>query len=322
MHASQAISRNRLSSAGTGTYIEYVPVPKFFWSAFVVLTLALVLDVPLTGSGFLAAAAVLMLVGGLPHGAFDIAIVRTVLTLRPSAAAIFTLAYIGVAGLMIALWALAPVMTLCLFLALAGAHFGEDWRMLESGLLRIMAGASILCIPAFARSDAVAALFVAMAGPEADWVRRFIVAITPVAVLVTLVGMMMAVRAGNAEWALAQFAALLALAIFPPQIGFLFFFVFLHSPLHMREMAATLPGWSGPQFWIYGFLICLACFALAIVLMPGILSGQSLTMSAEAFRLLSVVAAPHLLLTMFVDRWVRSKSTHGTAAKTSERLAH
>lgn len=285
-----------------------------FWPAFAFLTLALVLDVPLTGNGFLVAASVFMLIGGLPHGAFDIAFARTVLKLSPSAAAIFTLAYIGVAAIMIALWALAPVMTLCLFLALAGAHFGEDWRMLESGLLRIMAGASILCIPAFANPDAVAALFVAMAGPQADWVSRVIVAFTPVAVLVTVVGMLMAIRAGNAEWALAQFAALLALAIVPPQIGFLFFFVFLHSPFHMRGMLAALPGWSGPQFWIYGFLVCLACIALAIVLLPGLLSGQSLTMSAEAFRLLSIVAAPHLLLTVFVDRWVRSKSTHGTTA--------
>ena len=322
MHASRLTAHSRFPNIGTVAYTGYVAVPKFFWSAFAVLPLAIVLDVPLTGNGFLAVASVFMLIGGLPHGAFDIAIARTALKLSPSAAAIFTLAYIGVAAIMIALWALAPVMTLCLFLARAGAHFGEDWRMLESGLLRIMAGASILCIPAFANPDAVAALFVAMAGPEANWVHQTIVAFTPVAVLVTLVGMLMAVHAGNAEWALAQFAALLALAILPPQIGFLFFFVFLHSPIHMRGLAAKLPGWSGPQFWIYGSLICLACFALAIVLVPGLLFGQSLTISAEAFRLLSVVAAPHLLLTMFVDRWVRPRSTKGTAGKTSEVPAH
>jgi hypothetical protein len=127
-----------------------------------------------------------------------------------------------------------------------------------------MAGASVLCIPAFAHPDSVTALFVAMAGPEADWVRRFIVAFTPVALLVTSVGMLMAVRAGHSGWALAQFAALLALAVLPPQVGFLLYFVFLHSPLHMRGVAATLPSWSGPRFWIYGGLMCFACLALAV----------------------------------------------------------
>ena len=104
----------------------------------------------------------------------------------------------------------------------------------------------------------------------------------------------------------AIFPALLALAVLPPQVGFLLYFVFLHSPLHMRGVAATLPSWSGPRFWIYGGLMCFACLALAVLLAPGLISGQSLAMSAEAFRLLSVVAAPHLLLTLFVDRWVRT----------------
>jgi Brp/Blh family beta-carotene 15,15'-monooxygenase len=304
--ARQNLYPRPLPSNGTGAYPAYVPVPKFFWPAFVSLTLALALDVPLTGNGFLALAAVLMLIGGLPHGAFDIAIAQSVLKLKRSSAAAFFLAYVGVAVAMMALWALAPVTTLCLFLALSAVHFGEDWRMLDSGLLRAMAGASVLCIPAFAHPDSVTALFVAMAGPEADWVRRFIVAFTPVAVLVTSVGMLMAVRAGHSGWALAQFAALLALAVLPPQVGFLLYFVFLHSPLHMRGVAATLPSWSGPRFWIYGGLMCFACLALAVLLAPGLISGQSLAMSAEAFRLLSVVAAPHLLLTLFVDRWVRT----------------
>lgn len=295
-----------MPSTGTGTYLAYVPVPKLFWPAFVGLAIAFTADAPLTGNGFLALAAILMLMGGLPHGAYDIAIARSTLRLSRSAATAFFFAYLGVAALMVALWAIAPLVALCLFLALAAVHFGEDWRMLEAGLLRSMAGASVLCVPAFAHPESVTALFVAMAGPEAEWVRRFIVAFTPVAVLVTLVGMLIAVRSGYAGWALAQFAALLALAVLPPQFGFLLYFVFLHSPLHMRGVANTLPQWSGPRFWIYGALVCLACFILAALLAPGLVSGQSLAMSAEAFRLLSVVAAPHLLLTLLVDRRARS----------------
>ena len=212
------------------------------------------------------------------------------------------LCYVAVAGGMVLLWAGAPILALSLFLSLAAVHFGEDWRMLEAGLLRTMAGASIICIPAFAHPDSVSALFVAMSGESATWVVRVIVALTPVAVLVTLVGMWQAVRMGNGGWALAQFAALASLAALPPQMGFLLYFVFLHSPLHMRGITQMLPDWSGQKLWTYGALICLICFLAAWVLAPGLFSGQSLMMSADAFRLLSVVAAPHLLLTLYLAR--------------------
>jgi len=47
-------------------------------------------------------------------------------------------------------------------------------------------------------------------------------------------------------------------------------------------------------------LMCLACLVAALLIAPGLFSGQSLLMSADAFRLLSIVAAPHLLLTLYV----------------------
>jgi Brp/Blh family beta-carotene 15,15'-monooxygenase len=287
---------------GTGTSSWRVPVPLFFWPACLAFIAASLLDLPLTDNGYLAAAAGMMLLGGLPHGAFDIAIATSTLRLRRSAALLLLACYIAVAGGMLLLWAGAPILALSLFLSLAAVHFGEDWRMLDAGLLRTMAGASIICIPAFAHPDSVSALFVAMSGESATWVARVIVALTPVAVLVTLVGMWQAMRMGNGGWALAQFAALASLAALPPQMGFLLYFVFLHSPLHMRGITQMLPDWSDQKLWIYGGLICLICFLAAWVLAPGLFSGQSMMMSADAFRLLSVVAAPHLLLTLYLAR--------------------
>jgi Brp/Blh family beta-carotene 15,15'-monooxygenase len=287
---------------GIGTSSSRVPVPLFFWPACFAFIAASLLDLPLTDNGYLAAAAGMMLLGGLPHGAFDIAIATSTLRLRRSAAMMLLVCYVAVAGGMVLLWAGAPILALSLFLSFAAVHFGEDWRMLEAGLLRTMAGASIICIPAFAHPDSVSALFVAMSGESATWVVRVIVALTPVAVLVTLVGMWQAVRMGNGGWALAQFAALASLAALPPQMGFLLYFVFLHSPLHMRGITQMLPDWSDQKLWAYGALICQVCFLAAWVLAPGLFSGQSLMMSADAFRLLSVVAAPHLLLTLYLAR--------------------
>jgi Brp/Blh family beta-carotene 15,15'-monooxygenase len=261
---------------------------------------------PLFNGLALSLAAGLMLLGGLPHGAFDIALAREALRLNNAAAAALLLAYVTVAGLMLALWWWSPLVALGLFLLLSAVHFGEDWQMIESGLLRAMAGASILCVPAFFHPDVVDGIFVLMAGEGAEWIRRIVVATTPVALLVTFVGMWQSVKSGNLGWAMSQLAALAGLAVLHPQYGFLLYFVFLHSPLHMRSLGHDLAHWSDTRFWIYGGLICLLCAALISVVAPAFYSGDAPLMTAEGFRILSIVAAPHLLLTLFVAEF-RSK---------------
>ena len=290
-----------LARDGTDTPLRAVPVPLFFWPAFFLINLAVVLGIDVTGSVALSAAAVLIIVGGLPHGAYDIALAQHTLRLNWRAAAYLVCAYIGVAALMLALWAWMPLAALIVFLILSAVHFGDDWRMLDDGLLRAMAGAAVLCVAAFCHPRAVTDLFVLMAGDDAQWVHRVLVAFTPVALLVTAVGMWQAAMAGNKGWTLAQIATLAGLAYLPPQIGFLLFFVFLHSPLHMRGIDARLKCWSPTKFWVYGGLICGLCLVVAFFLVPDFFFGNAREMSAEAFRILSVVAAPHLLLTHMVD---------------------
>jgi Brp/Blh family beta-carotene 15,15'-monooxygenase len=288
--------------AGIGAPSKGVPVPWLFWPAAIVSAFAAFSGAELSTNMLLVGAASLMLLTGLPHGAYDIAVAMSLLRLKRVRAAIFVGAYLLVAAAKLALWLAAPVAALCLFLAFSAVHFGDDWRMLESGLLRTLAGAAVLCVPAFAHPEAVTVLFVAMAGPEAEWVRRVFITLTPVAVLVTSVGMWIAWENGNAAWVRAQAGALAALALLPPQIGFLLYFGFLHSPLHMREVVAALPSWSGFRFWICGIVVCAVCLIATAAIAPGFLSGQAETMSAEAFRLLSVLAAPHLILTLYTRR--------------------
>lgn len=288
-------------SDGTDTPLRAVPVPYFFWPAFFLINLAVVLGLDLTGSAALSLAAALIIVGGLPHGAYDIALAQQTLRLNWHAAALLVCAYVGVAALMLALWAWMPLAALTVFLILSAVHFGDDWRMLDDGLLRAMAGASVLCVAAFCHPGDVTDLFTLMAGDDAHWVRRVLVAFTPVALLVTAVGMWQAAMAGNRGWTLAQIATLAGLAYLPPQIGFLLFFVFLHSPLHMRGIEARLGRWSPTKFWVYGGLICGICFVAAFFIVPDFFFGNAREMSAEAFRILSVVAAPHLLLTHMVE---------------------
>lgn len=287
---------------GTGTPISRVPVPSLFWIALLTLIANTFVQAGRGGSISIMAAAVLMLLGGLPHGAYDIAIARQTLRLGRFQAALLFIAYVAVALAMALLWALTPLAALAVFLILAAVHFGEDWRMLDAGLLRIMAGASIICTPAFFRTPAVETLFTAMAGPDARVLASLAVACTPVVLLVTAVGTGMAWFAGNRQWAAAQTAALLVLALCPPQIGFALYFVFLHSPLHMAGLTKALPGWSRARMWVYGTIICGVTLAVAIMVAPGFTAGGATALTSDSFRLLAVVAAPHLLLTALLKR--------------------
>jgi len=63
---------------------------------------------------------------GLPHGAMDGALaVHFGWMGRPAKAAVFLLAYVGLAALVVAAWAMAPVLSFIAFLAISTYHFGR-----------------------------------------------------------------------------------------------------------------------------------------------------------------------------------------------------
>lgn len=289
-------------SANTASRLKRVAVFPLFWVALVFVAIGAVLNAGSSHAFPIAGAVALMLIGGLPHGAYDIAIARASLNLGATRAICVLLAYIAVALAMASLWAIAPLIALPVFLMLSAVHFGEDWLMLEASLLRVMAGATIICVPAFFREAEVAVLFTTMAGPGADKLLSLTIACTPVALLVSVVGTAQAWRAGHRQWAVAQIATLITLATTPPQIGFLLYFVFLHAPLHMSELSSALPSWSRSKTWVYGSGICAVTLGAGILVAPGFLSGNVTALSADSFRLLSIVAAPHLLLTSILKQ--------------------
>lgn len=287
---------------GTGELPVSAPVPRLFWPAAGGLVLIAATGADLSSDLATSAALVLMLLGGLPHGAYDIATGRRALALDGKRACALLLAYIGIALAMAALWSLSPAIALAFFLLSAAMHFGEDWAMLDTGLLRATAGASVICIPAICHPDSVGQLFALMGGPQGELVARLAVACAPVAILVMLTALARAFLQGNREWAAAQAAAYTGLALLPPAWGFTLFFVFLHSPLHMREVRSALPNWSAARFAGYGAAICSISLVGGALLLDGLHASQSSTALASAFKLLSIVAAPHLLLHFAIAR--------------------
>ncbi len=263
-----------------------------------------------------ATAIAVMLIGGLPHGACDMALAATAWRTGRRLMAALVTAYIGVAAAMAMLWWLAPVLALLVFLALAALHFGEDWAMLPAGLLRLMAGLAVIATAALGAPQAVAALFTAMtASPLGTPIAAWAAAMAPMTLLVTLVGLILAWQAGNRAWVMAQTMSYACLLTLPPLIGFGVFFVGLHAPLHWRQVARALPPMRHGAAKRQGAGLTV----LVLAIWFGALWGKGLLMArpatlllvgGDAFCLLSIVAAPHLALSLALERHVR-RPGHG-----------
>lgn len=284
-----------------------------FWIVATALLAAVILRVRLGGSAGVVAATIAFTAGGLPHGAYDIALLRRAVSLDRSWLVLATGGYGAVAAAMAGLWIAAPIVALVLFLAVAAVHFGEDWQMLEEPLIRVAAGTAVIAAPAIAHPAAVTAVFVAMSDERAALIAQLAAAAAPVALMVTAVGIAIVWRDGAREWAAAMTACLILLLVLPPVAGFVLFFVFVHSPRHLAEARAALTGMTRRRWLATGGMVSAAA-VLGWWGVEALAAGPiGATPTARAFQLLAAVALPHLLLSRWLEARLRlDRSPHAS----------
>jgi Brp/Blh family beta-carotene 15,15'-monooxygenase len=288
--------RRALSGRGDIVYPAY-------WIAAVALLMARVLGLPLAGPFAVTAATLLFIAGGLPHGAYDIALLRRAVVLDRYGLVLAVGAYIAIAASMAMLWLSAPLIALIVFLVVAAVHFGEDWPMLDEPLLRFAAGAAVIAAPTIWHRIDVSAMFVEMSNERATLIAQIITAAAPVTLLVTAVGVGAAWREGSRKWAGAMTLCLLLLVLLPPVAGFALFFVFLHSPRHLAQTRVLLCEMSLARWLTTGALLSCAAVLGWCALQRLAHTPIEATMAAKAFQLLASVAVPHLLL----SRWLENR---------------
>ena len=128
-------------------------------SAFVVLLATLIGN---THPAFLVLLCLVILLAGLPHGAFDYYILSA--RYEGPHLALALVIYLGLTGLTVVLWWLLPLWFLGGFLAYSAYHFGDsDWA--DHGTLRKWAwGLSLVGLPCLLTPQAVQPLFAVIAG--------------------------------------------------------------------------------------------------------------------------------------------------------------
>lgn len=253
------------------------------------------LDTPLVT----AAVSLLLLVAGMPHGGFDLALIRAAGGGADfgSRAGVIIL-YLGCAAATYALWQAAPVLALAGFLALAVAHFAEDWRRCGSGLLAGGLAAAIVCAPTVLHDGALRGLFASLAGDaRAALLADALLLAAPTAMVLAAVAIIMLIQNQQRSLALAAACSVAAMLMLPPVIGFAVHFCLVHSPLQFRDHAHHL-GLRQFRQW-RGAVIPLSIGGLAVA--GGILglnNGTALAHSlyASSFMALAVLVVPHMLV--------------------------
>jgi Brp/Blh family beta-carotene 15,15'-monooxygenase len=258
-------------------------------------------------SGAVAVIATLVfLVGGLPHGAFDIHLAARQAGVSRSRLIGFAAIYIALFAIMLAGWRFAPAVTLPIFLMTAIVHFSADWPEIDEPVFRLALGSAPLCAIGIGNLGEVEAIFAAMSTPAiALWAARIFILVAPVTLLIA--GVALAVMANcGARRRPALFAVLLTSLLFlPVLIGFALFFCAFHTPRHLAEIRGQLGHWPKARVIAVGAGMTGLALLLGGLAMPLIFAGGLMT-AATGFQVLAALAMPHQCMELILRRLGRS----------------
>lgn len=244
-------------------------------------------------------------IAGLPHGALDYRAAGSLL--RPKVGQWWPLCYVAsylaMAGSVVWLWTLTPVISLAAFLLLSVLHFGlSDTRsggQMTAPSVLAHGGAAIV-VPSLSHPQRIAEIFVWIAGVNSlailDALRG------PLALLwigCILLACFSAVRSTMARRQLAEIALVIAAFIFlPPILAFALYFGILHSPRALLGEASQMPGSSASALRQLAHAAALPALGAAGFLLAAFFlqAGEPLEVAAlrTMFIGLAALTVPHM----------------------------
>lgn len=287
--------------------------------ALALTLLALVAGVPLSGGMATAVACLGLLVFGLPHGTLDLEIIRAQQAGPWTGMVTLVLLYLGLAAAMYGLWRAEPVLALGAFIAIAVAHFSEDWDGAGPVILRAGLALALLAAPTLLHRAELDAIFIGLtdrAGAAA--VTDGLMLVLPVAVGLGLIAIAALWQAGRRDQAIGGLAALTGMLILPPIVGFALYFCLFHSPRHFRESLLTLK-WNGVASWGWVVVpLTLAAGAIGVLVFGlEIRAALPERIMAASFMTLSILTVPHMLVPPMIAVLSRLQHPHTLKTETA-----
>lgn len=183
---------------------------------------------------------------GLPHGALDFSIAKSLRLVNSFASACaFIFVYLLIAGVSIKFWLAFPAAALSLFLCVSVYHFASDWR----AEMPLYAALSLACIilsgPAILYASTLNQLFQALLVSEENvsaivFVMQTIFGVSSIMFIVFL-SRMTGVDIKARAWSLSEYITLFVSSlVLTPLLHFGLYFCVLHSPKHMVDVGEEL----------------------------------------------------------------------------------
>lgn len=279
----------------SSSYFECLAFPLMALVTILVLNVAPDLISP---NVQLAGLCLMVIALGVPHGALDPWIAEKLgLKRQPRHLVIFTLGYLFISALVIAVWQWAPVLSLFIFLIISALHFSGDWAKDLNRPVRLCAGSLLLLLPIGFQTDNVALIFSQLSGAGGD---------NLACSLALPDWLLMSASAAVTGWALWQrswstaleLVTLVTLAYFtPPLIYFALYFCLLHSPRHLMGLFLDSDRSQYPRLFRMMLI-----YTVATCFLAGILwwFWSDLPFDSLALRLifigLAALTVPHMLL--------------------------
>jgi len=239
---------------------------------------------------------VLIAVLGLPHGALDAVFARQLFRLKGLLGwALFSLAYVGLAAVVVSVWAAAPTLFLWGFLLASAWHFAGDPVAGTPWVTRALYGGLIIVLPAMLHGSELQRLLGMVAGPASAAVIAPVLAqmVLPWLGATVLAGAMLARRSRHAAVELAALAAVAVAA--PPLVSFTVYFCVMHSPRHILRTFASFP----PAPWRLPLATALKP-TLVVFVALATLVGPLMTSAAFGWRSIDLSTQTWLMQVVFV----------------------
>lgn len=251
----------------------------------------------LTSPTAIAATCAALLLGGLPHGALDLAVLRRDARSRTAQMIIL---YLGLAAMMFGTWQIAPSLALALFLAMAMVHFSEDWTATDHPFFALGIAVATLAAPSLLHHEQLAGLFVLIAGdPAAARLADALLLVAPIAAASASLAITLLWNTGQRLAAVNAACALVAMTALPPVTGFAIYFCLIHSPMHFRAGVNRLaPAVGVARSTIFATLGGLAIALTTLHFLPTADSSGGLF--AASFMTLSILTLPHMLVPLMI----------------------
>jgi Brp/Blh family beta-carotene 15,15'-monooxygenase len=219
---------------------------QFYISVCSLAALATLANLNMTSDNLMIVLALAVTFLGLPHGALDFAVAKSLnLVTSVSLAIRFVSIYVVIAALSIIFWICLPDIALVLFLCISVFHFSADWRGTVPLLFRLSLASVLLCGPSVLYSKVVTELFTALllTSQAANWVIQGmqVTFYAGICVFIYFLIRLSMYKKRPSIWHYTEWLTLLVSSIIlTPLLHFGLYFCLLHSPKHLQDVGVKL----------------------------------------------------------------------------------